>query len=92
MNAHDRNQTGRTVRLFRNGRSQAVRIPKEWEFEGDEVVVSRSDDGSLTIAPAARRRTPREFIEWLRRQPPLEEDFPDIEDFPPEPIDLDSSA
>lgn len=30
-----------TARLFRNGRSQAVRIPKEFRFEGDLVYVKR---------------------------------------------------
>ncbi|MGN6550575.1 MAG: antitoxin [Pararhizobium sp.] len=88
MNAHDHGAERRTVRLFRNGRSQAVRIPKEWEFEGDEVVVSRSEVGTLTIAPARKRRTPAEFIAWLRQQPPLDDDFPEIDDFPPDPVDL----
>ena len=49
MNAHDRDV--RTASLFRNGRSQAVRIPKEFEFEGDEVLISRDDTGKLTIEP-----------------------------------------
>lgn len=30
-----------TAKLFKNGRSQAVRLPKEYRFEGDEVMVSR---------------------------------------------------
>lgn len=30
-----------TARLFRNGRSQAVRLPKQFRFEGDEVYVKR---------------------------------------------------
>jgi antitoxin VapB len=56
MNAHDKiGQSGelarRTARLFRNGRSQAVRIPKEWEFEGDEVLLERAKDGSLRLRP-----------------------------------------
>ena len=37
----------REVSLFRNGRSQAVRIPKEFEFESEKVLVSRDDDGTL---------------------------------------------
>lgn len=31
----------RTARLFSNGRSQAVRLPKEFRFEGDEVYIKR---------------------------------------------------
>lgn len=30
-----------TARLFKNGRSQAVRLPKEFRFEGDRVYVKR---------------------------------------------------
>jgi antitoxin VapB len=76
------------VRVFRNGRSRAIRIPKEFDFEGDEVTIRKEADGRLTVVPDVRKRTPREVIEWLRSQPPLEEEFPDIEDIPPEPVDL----
>lgn len=31
----------KTARLFSNGRSQAVRLPKEFRFEGDEVYIKR---------------------------------------------------
>jgi antitoxin VapB len=30
-----------TAKLFKSGRSQAVRLPKEFRFEGDEVAVTR---------------------------------------------------
>ncbi len=30
-----------TAKLFRNGSSQAVRLPKEFRFEGDEVIIYR---------------------------------------------------
>lgn len=33
-----------TAKLFANGKSQAVRLPKEFRFEGDEVVVKRIGD------------------------------------------------
>ncbi|OYW53372.1 MAG: hypothetical protein B7Y80_20265 [Hyphomicrobium sp. 32-62-53] len=46
--------SGRRVRLFRNGRSQAVRIPKEMEFPGGEVVV-RKEGTRLVIDPAPTR-------------------------------------
>ena len=35
------------AKLFRNGRSQAVRLPKEFRFEGDRVRVRRVADGVL---------------------------------------------
>jgi antitoxin VapB len=41
----------RTASLFMNNRSQAVRIPKEFELPGNEVAISRRPDGSLVIRP-----------------------------------------
>jgi antitoxin VapB len=37
----------KTAKLFRNGRSQAVRLPREFRFEGDEVQISRFGNGVL---------------------------------------------
>ena len=39
-----------TAKLFRNGRSQAVRLPKEFRFEGDRTRVRRVPEGVL-LAP-----------------------------------------
>lgn len=36
-----------TAKLFRNGRSQAVRLPREYRFEGDRVRVRRAGRGVL---------------------------------------------
>lgn len=33
-----------TAKLFQNGRSQAVRLPKEFRFNGDEVVINKIGD------------------------------------------------
>ena len=38
-----------TVKLFENGRSQAVRLPKEYRFSGDEVAVSKVTDSFLIL-------------------------------------------
>ncbi len=32
----------KTAKLFQNGQSQAVRLPKEFRFEGDEVYIKKS--------------------------------------------------
>jgi len=46
------NKQNRTVSLFRNGRSQAIRIPKEFEFDAERAVISPSSDGlSLILTP-----------------------------------------
>jgi antitoxin VapB len=37
----------KTAKLFKNGRSQAVRLPKEFRFEGDQVRVRRVKEGVL---------------------------------------------
>lgn len=47
----DHNHESKTVRLFKNGQNQALRIPKALEFEGiDEVTISKQGD-SLVITP-----------------------------------------
>jgi antitoxin VapB len=74
---------GRHVKLFRNGRNQAVRIPREFELPGDEAVM-RKEGERLIIEPARRKS----LLEWLATLEPIEEDFPPFEDLPPEPVDL----
>ena len=65
----------RHVKLFRNGRNQAVRIPVEFELPGDEAIMHR-DGERLVIEPA---RKPG-LIALLKSMKPLEEDFSEIED------------
>jgi antitoxin VapB len=65
----------RQVRLFRNGRNQAVRIPVEFELPGDEAVMHRDGD-RLVIEPARRRG----LVALLKTMTPLDEDFPEIDD------------
>ncbi|MQC17878.1 MAG: AbrB/MazE/SpoVT family DNA-binding domain-containing protein [Chloroflexi bacterium] len=76
-------ELGRHVRLFRNGRNQAVRIPREMELPGEEAIMYRQGD-RLIIEPAARPS----LLAFLATLEPLEEEFPDIPDAPPEPVDL----
>ena len=82
----------RRAKVFRNGRSRAIRIPKEFDLQGDEVILRQEKDGRLSVEPVSFKRSPKELIEWLRSQPPLDVDLPEIEDFPPEPVDLESSG
>lgn len=39
----------KTAKLFQNGQSQAVRLPKEFRFEGDEVIIKRSGNAVVLI-------------------------------------------
>ena len=74
----------RHARLFRNGRNQAVRIPREFELAADEVVIYR-EDHRLVIEPVERRPS---LAQVLSRLMPLDEDFPEIDDPPAQPEDL----
>jgi antitoxin VapB len=68
------NSDERHVRLFRNGRTQALRIPREFELEGEEAIL-RKDGDRLIIEPVRRGR----LLEILAGLEPLAENFPDID-------------
>lgn len=73
----------RHVKLFKNGRSQAVRIPKEFELPGEDAVM-RKEDGRIIIEPAPTKS----LLGLLATLKPIEDDFPAIDDLPPDPVDL----
>ncbi|MDZ4252405.1 MAG: AbrB/MazE/SpoVT family DNA-binding domain-containing protein [Sulfuritalea sp.] len=51
-----------TAKLFKNGRSQAVRLPAEFRFDGDEVLIRRDPvTGDVILSPRNRK-----FEEWLK--------------------------
>jgi len=62
----------RHVKLFRNGRNQAIRIPVEFELPGDEAIMHRDGD-RLVIEPVHKRA----LVTLLEAMKPLEEDFPE---------------
>ena len=39
----------KTAKLFINGRSQAVRLPKDFRFDGDEVYIKKTSGGVLLL-------------------------------------------
>ncbi len=69
----------RPVRLFRNGRNQALRIPREFELAGSEAILRKEGD-RLIVEPIRKGRLPA-----LPATPdPLDEPFPEVdEDLPP---------
>jgi len=75
--------TERHVKLFKNGRNQAVRIPRDFELPGEDAII-RKDGQRLIIEPAP----PRSLLAILATLPSLDEDFPPLEDRPAEPVDL----
>jgi antitoxin VapB len=74
----------RPVKLFRNGRNQAVRIPREFELPGTDAVMRKEGD-TLIIEPAKKKSG---LSEWLATLEPLDEEWPEIEDLPTDPVDL----
>ena len=54
----------KTAKLFRNGRSQAVRLPAEFRFEGSEVYIRR-DPETGDIILSRRPKSWRELFHWL---------------------------
>lgn len=74
----------RHARLFRNGRNQALRIPRDFELPGEEVVIHKDGD-RLIVEPVQR---PGTLAELLASWEPLEEEFPEIEDPPVKPEDI----
>jgi antitoxin VapB len=76
-------QAERHVRLFKNGRSQAVRIPREFELPGKEAIM-RKEGERLIIEPAPKRS----LLELLDSWDPIDEELPPIVDQLPEPVDL----
>ena len=74
----------RHVKLFRNGRNQAVRIPREFELPGEDAIM-RKEGGRLIIEQLKKKKT---LFELLDSFEPIDEPFPDIDDPPPEPVEL----
>ena len=74
MNAHDKASIQRSARLFRNGRSQAIRIPREFEFPGEEVEITKLADGKLIVEAKPKRRV-SPMLAWLAANGPID-DFP----------------
>lgn len=74
----------RHVSLFRNGRNQAIRIPREFELAGTEAIIRKEGD-RLIIEPAPPRNR---LLALLAGWESLEVDFPEIADPPPAPEDV----
>jgi antitoxin VapB len=73
----------RRVRLFKNGRNQAVRIPRGFELPGKNAVMRK--EGEKLILELV---TPKSLLEVLASLAPLDEEFPEIADATPRPVEL----
>ncbi len=77
-------QSERHVRLFRNGRNQAVRIPRELEMDGDEAII-RKEGNRLVLEPVRKGK----LLSLLATLAPLDETFPDVDEGLPPPDDVE---
>ena len=73
----------RRVKLFRNGRNQAVRIPREFELPGEEAILHKEGQ-RLIIEPPP----PPSLLALLATLEPIEETFPQIQELPTDSVDL----
>lgn len=65
----------RSVKLFRNGRNQAVRIPREFELPGDEAIMRR-EGSQLILEPVTRKG----LLTLLGEFTNMDEEFPDVDE------------
>ena len=67
----------RTAKIFMNNRSQAVRLPKEFQFNTQEVFIRKQGD-EVVLSPR-----PADWSDYLASGPVASEDFMEgIEDLP----------
>ncbi len=84
LNESELPRSSRLARLFRNGRNQAVRIPREFELAAAEVIIYR-EENRLIIEPVEQSPSLAEVLSGLV---PLDVDFGPIDDPPVEPEDI----
>ena len=75
------------MKLFRIGRAQAVRIPREFELPYDEAIMRKVGE-RLIIEPATNREAIRELLDRWAKEGPIDEEWPEIDDPPPERVDF----
>ena len=71
------------MKLFRNGRNQAVRIPREFELPGNDAIMRK--EGERLIIEAA---SPKSLLAVLDSLSPLDEQFPPIVELASDTVDL----
>ena len=77
----------RTAKLFRNGRSQAVRQPAEYRFEGSEVYVRR-DSTTGDVILSRRPESWKDFFQLMKTIDVPEDFLADRKDAPPQKREL----
>jgi len=73
----------RQVKLFRDGRNQVVRIPREFELAGEDAIIRREGDRLILEASP-----PPSLLGVLATLAPLRETFPPVRDLPLDRVEL----
>ena len=76
----------RTAKLFRNGRSQAVRLPADYRFQGSEVYIRRTVSGDVILS--RKPESWQDFFELMKTVDVPEDFLADRKDTPPQTRDL----
>jgi len=79
----DQESSPRHVKLFQNGRNQAVRIPREFELPGEDAMM-RKEGSRLIIEPVG----PKSLVSLLKTLSPIDEDFAPIRELPTDSVEL----
>jgi antitoxin VapB len=80
-------EMAKTAKLFRNGRSQAVRLPAEYRFEGSEVYIHRDPDTGDVIL-SRRPESWQDFFDLMKTIEVPEDFLADRQDSPPQKRNL----
>jgi antitoxin VapB len=64
----------RHIRLFKNGRNQALRIPREFELPGNEAIIHK-EGNRLIIEPTKKKS----LLKLLQTWEPSDETLPDVD-------------
>jgi antitoxin VapB len=75
--------TLRRVRIFKNGRNQAIRIPRELELSTNEATIHR-EGNRLVIEPVERTS----LLDVVAAWEPLDIEFPELTDEKPDSVKL----
>ena len=72
------------AKIFKNGRSQAVRLPRDFRFEDDEVKITR-EGKKVILEPVEKREWPKGYWKIFKK----DRGFVIPAALPQKPIDLD---
>lgn len=76
-----------TVKLERSGRDHSLRIPGEVALPGEEAVLRRDGD-KVVVELVGKEKSIEKLIAYFRSIPPITEEFPKIDDPPPEDVEF----